>query len=199
MLIKKNILLVSVFLILINIISAKEMNLHNNYPTKEFEKLTIEEQYTSYMNSFMYRSIVREQPHKWAISMVKQYGRDVLPFFNQTLQDLKLEDFSEKRNTPQLQACLDYLLIVFNDYEILTENEKNLYAQILKGKIDLYVYKYRVIDYIVRSAYGSLSLLYYTYDKNESKDKNVLAAYYKERLEIDDVRVVDDWLWQEGI
>ena len=61
-------------LFLASLCFSKEMDLFcNDNGAKEFSTLTLEEQYTSYINSFAHRTFVLEQPMKWALRMIKQH------------------------------------------------------------------------------------------------------------------------------
>ena len=94
-------------------VEAKEMNLWcNDKGAEEFASLALEEQYTSYINSFKDIRDVREQPMKWAKRMVKQYGRDVIPLMNETISS---SSFDHLLNEPydSTWTCLCYLFIAF--------------------------------------------------------------------------------------
>ncbi len=55
--------------------------------------------------------------------------------------------------------CLGWLLKALIANRILTENEKELYAQIFKDKADLYIMKYKIIDRTVYLAYVYADIL----------------------------------------
>ena len=142
---------------------AEEMNLWcNDSGASEFYMLTVEEQYNSYINSFKKIKDPREQPMKWANRMVKQYGREVLPYFNRTLETLTLDHVYRKPYDSTIR-CIQWLLNAFINNDILSENEKKLYTQILKDKIDLYIMKYKIIDGTVTVGYGNIRILDETY------------------------------------
>ena len=62
------------------------MNLYRNYTgAEEFSTLTLEEQYTSYINSFADKEVVFEQPIKWAYRMIEKYGREIIPYLNNSI------------------------------------------------------------------------------------------------------------------
>ena len=62
------------------------MNLYRNYTgAEEFSALTLEEQYTSYINSFADKEFVLEQPIKWAYRMIEKYGREIIPYLNNSI------------------------------------------------------------------------------------------------------------------
>ena len=125
---------------------AKEMELYKNFDgAEEFATLTVEEQYNSYINSFKKIRDPREQPMKWAYRMVEQYGREVLPYFNRTLETLTL-DHVYKKPYDSTMRCISYLVHSFMNTCILTENEKKLYAQIIESTIQLYLLKYGIFD-----------------------------------------------------
>ena len=67
----------------------------NDNGGKEFSTLTLEEQYTSYINSFAHRPFVLEQPMIWALRMIKQYGREILPYLNNSIINFSF-DIREK-------------------------------------------------------------------------------------------------------
>ena len=78
----KKILIILLLVFIFISISAEEMNLWCNGDVDAFEKfaaLSVEEQYSNYINSFKDIQDVREQPTTWARRMVRQYGRDVIP------------------------------------------------------------------------------------------------------------------------
>ena len=77
-----------VTLLLVTQVSAKEMDLYKNYDgDEEFSTLTLKEQYTSYINSFINKGLILEQPMSWAYMMVDQHGRDILPYLNNSITD----------------------------------------------------------------------------------------------------------------
>ena len=83
---------------------SKEMDLFcNDNGGKEFSTLTLEEQYISYINSFAHRTFVLEQPMYWARLMVKQYGRSILPYLNNSIINFSFD--IRKKNC--LFVCID--------------------------------------------------------------------------------------------
>lgn len=132
---------------------AKEMDLYKNFDgAEEFAKLTVEEQYTSYINSFKKVKDPMTQPNQWALIMVEQYGREVLPYFNTTLETLKLDNVY-KMPYDSTFTCLYWLILKLLNNNILTQNEKELYAQILVDKVDMYIFKNKIVDRTVFYVY----------------------------------------------
>ena len=158
---------------------AKEMELWcNDSGASEFYMLTVEEQYNSYINSFKKIKDPREQPMKWANRMVKQYGREVLPYFNRTLETLTLDHVYKKPYDSTLR-CIFYFSIAATEKEILTENEKKLYAQIIESKIQLYLLKYRIFNRTVIVAAATMIELDESYDIPWRDDFKIKAEYEK--------------------
>ena len=163
---------------------AEEMELWcNDSGASEFYMLTVEEQYNSYINSFKKIKDPREQPMKWANRMVKQYGREVLPYFNRTLETLTL-DHVYKKPYDSTMCCISYLAHSFMNTCILTENEKKLYAQIIESKIQLYLLKYGIFDRTVIVAAATMIELDESYDI-PWRDKLKIKAEYEKKLGIE--------------
>ena len=139
---------------------AKEMELYKNFDgAEEFATLTVEEQYNSYINSFKKIKDPMTQPSKWAYRMVEQYGREVLPYFNNTLYQLNLDNVYRKPYDSTF-TCLYWLIRSFLNENIFTEDEKELYAQFLINKVDAYLLKYRIVDRTVYYVYVSIYDIY---------------------------------------
>lgn len=135
---------------------SKEMNLYRNYTgDAEFATLTLDEQYCSYINSFIDKGLIKEQPMKWAFRMVIQYKRDILPYSNNSITDFEYENY----NTDNLIVCIDYVIYALRESNLLTESELQLYQMIFASKLETYVAKHKVIDEIVIDNFG-----YLTYD-----------------------------------
>ena len=163
---------------------AKEMELYKNFSgAEEFSSLSVEEQYSSYINSFKKIKDPREQPMTWANRMVNQYGREILPYFNRTLETLTL-DHVYKKPYDSTMRCISYLAHSFMNTCILTENEKKLYAQIIESKIQLYLLKYRIFDRTVIVAAATMIELDESYDI-PWRDKLKIKAEYEKKLGIE--------------
>ena len=135
---------------------AKEMDLYKNYDgDEEFSTLTLKEQYTSYINSFIDKGLIKEQPMKWAFRMVRQYKRDILPYLNNSITDFEYENY----NTDNLIVCIDYVIYALRESNLLTESELQLYQMIFASKLETYVAKYKIINKIIIRNFG-----YLTYD-----------------------------------
>ena len=164
---------------------AKEMDLYKNYDSdEEFSTLTLEEQYTSYINSFIDKGLILEQPMRWARLMVKQYGRDVLPYLNKSITDFEYENY----NTDNLIVCIDYVIYELKQYDLLTESELQLYQMIFASKLETYVAKYKIINKIIIRNFG-----YLTYDTFITGENTIfppritpesLKEYYEAKLGI---------------
>ena len=166
---------------------AEEMNLWCNEDVDAFEKfaaLSVEEQYSSYINSFKDIQDVREQPTTWARRMVKQYGRNVIPLMNETIRNLTFDHIFRKPYD-STSFCIWYLSAVLVDYNILTDIEKELYAQIFQTKIENYILKYKIIDGTVKAMHSFLYILKKVDTSNEPAES--WRDYYQERLGIDDI------------
>lgn len=151
---KKTYIVFLLFLLIMNI-TAKEMQLYNNDTgEKEFSELELEEQYLSYMNSFRYVKDPRSQPLYWARSMVKQYGREVLPLID---VDLEVCNFDHEYRKPydSGMGLIAYILSALNRLELLTQKDKDYYQSIFLNKLEDYVLKFRIIDGTVRVAIKS--------------------------------------------
>ncbi len=175
---------------------AKEMELYKNFDgAEEFATLTAEEQYNSYINSFKKIKDPREQPMKWAYRMVDRYGREVLPYFNKTLLTLTLDHVYRKPYDSTL-TCIFYFSIAATEKEILTENEKKLYAQIIESKIQLYLLKYGIFDRTVIVAAATMIELDESYDIPWRDDFKIKAEYEKKlgiKIEMGDL----EKMWED--
>ena len=156
---KKKIAIILLILLFAGL-NAKEMELWcNDSGASEFYMLTVEEQYNSYINSFKKIKDPMTQPSKWAYRMVDRYGREVLPYFNKTLQTLTLDHVYRKPYDSTMR-CVYWFLRAALESQIFTENEKEMYAQILINKVDVYLLKYRIIDRTVYYVYMSIYDIY---------------------------------------
>lgn len=143
---------------------SEEMNLWcNDHGAEQFATLTLEEQYRSYINSFKDIPDPRTQPHTWAASMIKQYGRDVLPYLDETLKTLSLSHKYRKPYDSTLD-CVHWLFEYLIESNTITEEERLNYIEIMKGKIGEYLLEFRIIDGTVRAACGCLIDLGYEGD-----------------------------------
>ena len=195
MFIKKNTILIILFVVIITVsINAKEMNLWGNHNgAEEFATLTLEEQYTSYINSFKDIRDVREQPMKWAKRMVSKYGRDVIPLMNETISNLTF-DHVYRKPYDSTETCVWYLIIALEDNKLFSDIEKELYTLIFEAKIDNYVLKYKIIDGTVKAAYSFFAVLNGLDTRKETAE--TWRDYYQERLGIDDIVAGDiNQLW----
>ena len=166
-------------------ISAEEMNLWSNDDIDAFDKfasLSVEEQYSSYINSFKDIQDVREQPNTWAKRMISQYGRDVIPLMNETISS---SSFDHLLNEPydSTWTCLYYLFIRFIERQLFTEIERQLYIQLIQTKMDNYVLKFRKVD---KTLYCGIALLY-TFGIDLDSLPEELQVYYEQRLSIQDI------------
>ena len=143
---QKRLLLIFFILFITWSLYAKEMDLYrNNDSDEEFLTLTLEEQYRSYINSFIDKGILLEQPMSLAYMMVDQHGRDILPYLNNSITDFEYENY----NTDNLIVCIDYVIYALRESNLLTESELQLYQMIFASKLETYVAKHKVIDGIV--------------------------------------------------
>ena len=164
---------------------AKEMDLFcNDNGGKEFSTLTLEEQYISYINSFAHRTFVLEQPMIWALIMIKQYGRDILPYLNNSIINFSF-DIREKNC---LFICIDYVIYILKEYDLLTESELQLYQMIFASKLETYVAKHKIIDEIVIDNFGYLTYDTFIKDENTIFPPSItpesLKEYYEAKLGI---------------
>jgi len=164
---------------------SKEMDLFcNDNGAKEFSTLTLEEQYTSYINSFAHRTFVLEQPMKWALRMIKQYGREILPYLNNSIINFSF-DIREKNC---LFICIDYVIYILKEYDLLTESELQLYQMIFASKLETYVAKHKIIDEIVIDNFGYLTYDTFIKDENTIFPPRItpesLKEYYEAKLGI---------------
>ena len=161
------------------------MNLYKNYTgDAEFATLTLEEQYTSYINSFANRTFVLEQPANWAYRMIKQYGREILPYLNNSIINFSF-DIREKNC---LFVCIDYVIYELKQYELLTPSEIQLYQMIFASKLETYVAKHKIIDEIVIDNFGYLTYDTFIKDENTIFPPRItpesLKEYYEAKLGI---------------
>ena len=182
--IKKTLMILLLTFIFISI-SAEEMNLWSNDDIDAFDKfasLSVEEQYSSYINSFKDIQDVREQPNTWAKRMISQYGRDVIPLMNETISS---SSFDHLLNEPydSTWTCLYYLFIRFIERQLFTEIERQLYIQLIQTKMDNYVLKFRKVD---KTLYCGIALLY-TFGIDLDSLPEELQVYYEQRLSIQDI------------
>ena len=164
---------------------SKEMDLFcNDNGAKEFSTLTLEEQYTSYINSFAHRTFVSVQPMNWALRMIKQYGREILPYLNNSIINFSF-DIREKNC---LFVCIDYVIYVLKEYDLLTESELQLYQMIFASKLETYVAKHKIIDEIVIDNFGYLTYDTFIKDENTIFPPRItpesLKEYYEAKLGI---------------
>ena len=164
---------------------AKEMDLYKNYDgDEEFSTLTLEEQYTSYINSFAHRTFVLEQPMNWALRMIDQYGREILPYLNNSIINFSFD--IRKKNF--LFLCIDYVIYELKQYELLTPSELQLYQMIFASKLETYVAKHKIIDEIVIDNFGYLTYDTFIKDENTIFPPSItpesLKEYYEAKLGI---------------
>ena len=164
---------------------SKEMDLFcNDNGAKEFSTLTLEEQYTSYINSFAHRNFVLEQPANWAYRMIDQYGREILPYLNNSIINFSF-DIREKNC---LFVCIDYVIYILKEYDLLTESELQLYQMIFASKLETYVAKHKIIDEIVIDNFGYLTYDTFIKDENTIFPPSItpesLKEYYETKLGI---------------
>ena len=164
---------------------SKEMNLYKNYDSdEEFSTLTLEEQYTSYINSFIDKGLVLEQPMSWAYMMVDQHGRDILPYLNNSITDFEYENYY----TDNLIVCIDYVIYALRESNLLTESELQLYQMIFASKLETYVAKYKIINKIIIRNFGYLTYDTFITGKNTIFPPRItpesLKEYYEAKLGI---------------
>ena len=172
-------------LFLASLCFSKEMDLFcNDNGAKEFSTLTLEEQYTSYINFFIDKGLILEQPMSWAYIMVDQHGRDILPYLNNSITDFEYENY----NTDNLIVCIDYVIYALRESNLLTESELQLYQMIFASKLETYVAKYKIINKIIIRNFG-----YLTYDTFITGENTIfppritpegLKEYYEAKLGI---------------
>jgi len=182
---QKRLILCIMVLFLASLCFSKEMDLFcNDNGAKEFSTLTLEEQYTSYINSFAHRPFVLEQPMKWALRMIKQYGREILPYLNNSIINFSF-DIREKNC---LFICIDYVIYILKEYDLLTESELQLYQMIFASKLETYVAKHKIIDEIVIDNFGYLTYDTFIKDENTIFPPSItpesLKEYYETKLGI---------------
>ena len=181
---KRLILCIMVLFLALQVFS-KEMDLFcNDNGGKEFSTLTLEEQYISYINSFAHRTFVLEQPMYWARLMVKQYGRSILPYLNNSIINFSFD--IRKKNC--LFVCIDYVIYELKQYELLTPSELQLYQMIFASKLETYVAKHKIIDEIVIDNFGYLTYDTFIKDENTIFPPSItpesLKEYYETKLGI---------------
>ena len=182
---QKRLILCIMVLFLTSLCFSKEMNLYRNYTgAEEFSTLTLEEQYTSYINSFADKEVVFEQPIKWAYRMIEKYGREIIPYLNNSIISFSF-DIREKNC---LFVCIDYVIYILKEYDLLTESELQLYQMIFASKLETYVTKHKIIDEIVIDNFGYLTYDTFIKDENTIFPPSItpesLKEYYETKLGI---------------
>ena len=182
---QKKLIISIMVLFLASLCFSKEMDLFcNDNGGKEFSTLTLEEQYTSYINSFAHRTFVLEQPMNWALRMIDQYGREILPYLNNSIINFSF-DIREKNC---LFICIDYVIYELKQYELLTPSELQLYQMIFASKLETYVAKHKIIDEIVIDNFGYLTYDTFIKDENTIFPPSItpesLKEYYEAKLGI---------------
>ena len=182
---QKKLIISIMVLFLTSLCFSKEMNLYRNYTgAEEFSTLTLEEQYTSYINSFADKEFVSVQPMNWALRMIKQYGREILPYLNNSIINFSF-DIREKNC---LFVCIDYVIHELKQYELLTPSELQLYQMIFASKLETYVAKHKIIDEIVIDNFGYLTYDTFIKDENTIFPPSItpesLKEYYETKLGI---------------
>ena len=182
---QKKLIISIMVLFLTSLCFSKEMNLYRNYTgAEEFSTLTLEEQYTSYINSFADKEVVFEQPMNWALRMIDQYGREILPYLNNSIINFSFDIREENC----LFICIDYVIYVLKEYDLLTESELQLYQMIFASKLETYVAKHKIIDEIVIDNFGYLTYDTFIKDENTIFPPSItpesLKEYYETKLGI---------------
>ena len=159
---KKNIIILSLIL-LVNFIFAEPIDIFNLDPWKsssEFENLSMEDQYNSVILSFKEKTKGRPLPYesKWAYTLVKRFGRELLPLINNTLKTEEL-DHIDRNPVNRSLINIGYFFHHLQEQKLLTDQELELYGIIVSEKIDRYIMKYRVIDSSVSSGHFILECL----------------------------------------
>ena len=182
---QKRLILCIMVLFLTSLCFSKEMNLYRNYTgAEEFSALTLEEQYTSYINSFADKEVVFEQPIKWAYRMIEKYGREIIPYLNNSIISFSF-DIREKNC---FFVCIDYVIYALREFNLLTESELQLYQMIFASKLETYVAKHKIIDEIVIDNFGYLTYDTFIKDENTIFPPRItpesLKEYYEAKLGI---------------
>ena len=182
---QKRLILCIMVLFLTSLCFSKEMNLYRNYTgAEEFSTLTLEEQYTSYINSFADKEFVLEQPIKWAYRMIEKYGREIIPYLNNSIISFSFD--IRKKNC--FFVCIDYVIYALREFNLLTESELQLYQMIFASKLETYVAKHKIIDEIVIDNFGYLTYDTFIKDENTIFPPSItpesLKEYYETKLGI---------------
>ena len=127
-----------VTLLLVTQVSAKEMDLYKNYDgDEEFSTLTLKEQYTSYINSFINKGLILEQPMSWAYMMVDQHGRDILPYLNNSITDYCSRPQKIMFILQKADGESTYNKLFYEIKKDLFQTEKEFFADRLKALITI--------------------------------------------------------------
>jgi len=162
------------------------MNLYKNFTgAEEFSKLTVEEQYLSYLNSFRNIRDPRDQPLKWAKRIINQYGRDVLPYLEKDLEINDVEHIFRKPYDDPL-GLISYLLSELVERKELSKEEQYFYQVIYFKKLDEYILKYMIIDGTVRVVIKTISF-FSDLPSDFPFDSLSLKSYYEEKLQVKDI------------
>lgn len=193
---KKYFLLLIIFLIICIKVSAKEMQLFSNdIGEQEFNELSLEDQFSSYLNSFRYIIDLYPQSTKWAKRMVIKYGNEVIPYVNEELQK---GSFSNNFRKPydSVLVLLSYIISNLNKLNLLTENELLFYKDIFEKKLEEYIREYKIIDGTVRVGIKCIIAIgippiYYNYDSL------LLKNYFEEKKGIIGIKIGDlNSMWE---
>ena len=150
----------------------------------EFEKLSLEDQYVSYMSSFRYVGELRGQELTYARLMVKKYGRDVLPLLDKDLLENNCFNFYRKPYDNCI-SLISYILSYLKKSQLLKEEETILYTRIYEKKLEDYVRTFKIIDGTVYSVIQCI--IYIRQDDAPAylcADENTLKNYYEKKLGI---------------
>ena len=181
----------------LSLVPATEYNLYRNVrqnilpeiSVEEFEELSLEDQYTSYISSFASVGDTRNQQLTYARLMVEKYGREVLSYIDKDLKTVTFYNMYKKPYDDRIGLIAD-ILSNLNKGKLLTDEEVNEYIEIYEKKLEEYVKKFKIIDGTVYSAVRCIVFIGQSdapiYLQGDEED---LKNYYEQKLGITDIVV----------
>ena len=195
---KKNIIILSLILV-VNFIFAEPIDVFNLDPWKsysEFENLSKEDQYNSVILSFKEKTKGRPLPYEseWAYTLVKRFGRELLPLINNTLKTEEL-DHIDRNPVNRSLINIGYFFHHLQEQKLLTDQELELYGIIISEKIYKYIMKYRVLDSAVDGGLWILSSIDYSIISGDIKENENIKDFYENKLGITGIVEAKDMHW----
>ncbi len=178
----KKIILLVILVIGCALIQAMDLYTDDFDAFDVFKNLSLEDQYTSYIETFRHVKDPRYRPVPWARLLVEQNGRDILPFIEKDLESSNL-NFVYRKPYDRILGLIAYILNDLDDVNLLTIEDKNKYCLIYEEKIEEYVEENKVIDGTIRFAMGCITVFGTVPDYLFGNSKSI-KEYYEKKLGI---------------